>query len=376
MPGGSTGGRLRRDDAGAGRGALRHVRIAIATDAWTPQVNGVVTTLRCVGECLRAAGHEVRFLTPQLFRTIPCPTYPEIRLALAGRRRLARLLEAFQPEAIHIATEGPVGHAVRWYCLRRGLPFTTSYHTQFPQYLRLRFPVPLAASYAYLRRFHRPAARTLVATESVRRELIRHGFEHVVLWNRGVDSSLFRPRSKDFIADARPVAMYVGRVAVEKNLEDFLRLELPGSKYVVGDGPDLAMLRRKYPDVRFVGCQEGEVLASYIAAADVFVFPSRTDTFGLAMLEAMAAGVPVAAYPVTGPLDVVRHGETGFLHEDLATAVRQALTLDPAACVAYARTRTWTACADLLLDNLAPIDFASRPFTAEPAAAASRRGIE
>lgn len=361
---------------GAGRGALRHVRIAIATDAWTPQVNGVVTTLRRVGECLRAAGHEVLFVTPHLFRTIPCPTYPEIRLALAGRRRLARLLEAFQPEAVHIATEGPVGHAVRWHCLRRGLPFTTSYHTQFPQYLRLRFPVPVAASYAYLRRFHRPATRTLVATESVRRELIGRGFEHVVLWNRGVDSSLFRPRSKAFLADARPVAMYVGRVAVEKNLEDFLRLELRGSKYVVGTGPDLEMLRRKYPQVRFVGCKEGEVLASYVAAADVFVFPSRTDTFGLAMLEAMAAGVPVAAYPVTGPLDVVRHGETGFLHEDLATAVREALTLNPAACVAYARTRTWAACAELLLDNLAPIDFAGQPLAAEPAAAASRRGIE
>jgi glycosyltransferase involved in cell wall biosynthesis len=329
------------------------VRIVIATDAWTPQVNGVVTTLSRVGGCLRADGHEVLFVTPHMFPTVPCPTYPEIRLALAGGRRLRRALEEFQPEAIHIATEGPIGHAVRWYCLRRGLPFTTAYHTQFPQYLRLRFPIPESASYAYLRRFHRPAARTLVATESMRRELMSQRFEHVTLWNRGVDSSLFRPRDKAFIDDARPLAMYMGRVAVEKNLEDFLRLDLPGSKYVVGDGPDLEALRRKYPQVRFVGRKQGEELASYLAAADVFVFPSRTDTFGLSMLEAMAAGVPVAAYPVAGPVDVVRHGETGFLHEDLGVAVREALKIDPAACVAYARTRTWEACARLLLQNLA-----------------------
>jgi glycosyltransferase involved in cell wall biosynthesis len=327
------------------------------TDAWAPQVNGVVTTLGRVRDCLQAAGHQTLFITPQMFRTVPCPTYPEIRLALAGGSRLRTLVEGFRPEAIHIATEGPLGHAMRWYCLRRGLPFTTAYHTQFPQYLRLRFPLPLAVSYGYLRRFHRPAARTLVATESVRRDLIAHGFEHVVLWNRGVDSRLFRPRAKAFIDDARPVAMYVGRVAIEKNLEDFLRLDLPGSKYVVGAGPDLDMLRQRYPQVRFVGRKEGEELASYVAAADVFVFPSRTDTFGLSMLEAMAAGVPVAAYPVTGPLDVVRHGETGFLHEDLATAVREALKLDPAACVAYARIRTWKACTELLLSHLARFDF-------------------
>jgi len=331
------------------------MRILIVTDAWTPQVNGVVTTLSQVGDCLAKDGHDVLFVTPGRFRTIPCPTYPEIRLALFPRRRFRRLAEAFRPEAIHIATEGPLGHVARAYCLRRGLPFTSAYHTQFPQYLRLRFPIPERASYAYLRRFHRPAVRTLVPTETVRQELVRRGFEHVVLWSRGVDTELFHPRPKSFIQAPRPVAMYVGRVAVEKNLEAFLQLDLPGSKFVVGRGPALESLRRKYPRVHFVGFKSGEQLASYMAAADVFVFPSRTDTFGLTMLEAMASGVPVAAYPVTGPRDVVRHGETGFLHEDLRTAVLRALELDPAVCTAYARTCTWQACARQLLANLAPI---------------------
>lgn len=334
-----------------GGGALK---IAIITDAWMPQVNGVVTTLSRVGDSLTEAGHTVRFITPQGFRTVPCPTYPEIRLALCGPRRFARVLEDFDPDAIHVATEGPLGHLARSYCRRRRLPFTTAYHTQFPEYLRLRLPIPLAASYWYYRRFHRPAVRTLVPTQSLRERLAARGFEHLVLWSRGVDTELFHPRSKDFIADARPVAMYVGRVAVEKNLEAFLNLELPGSKYVVGAGPDLESLRARFPEVRFVGFKHGEELAAYVAAADVSVFPSRTDTFGLTMLEAMASGVPVAAYPVTGPLDVVRDGETGALHEDLGVAVRAALALDPRACIEFARERTWRACAEQLLAHLAP----------------------
>lgn len=330
------------------------MRILIVTDAWMPQVNGVVTTLSRVGRALVEDGHEVLFIAPDRFRTVPCPTYPEIRLALWPRRRFERLVRAFRPDAIHVATEGPLGHAARRYCLRHGLPFTSAYHTQFPQYLRLRFPIPLAVSHGYLRRFHRPAARTLVPTESVRRELVARGYEHVVLWSRGVDSELFHPRPKDFLRAPRPVAMYVGRVAVEKHLDAFLALDLPGSKYVVGQGPDLEMLRRKYPQARFVGAKFGEELAAYLAAADVFVFPSRTDTFGLTMLEAMASGVPVAAYPVTGPKDVVRHGETGILDEDLRAAVLRALELDPARCVAYARRYTWQACARQLLGYLAP----------------------
>lgn len=336
------------------------MRIMIVSDAWRPQVNGVVTTLSQVGESLRQAGHKVAFLTPERFRTVPCPSYPEIRLALLPGPVLKRRVEAYRPEAIHIATEGPLGMAARAWCLARGLPFTTAYHTQFPQYLRMRLPVPLPLSYAWLRRFHRPAAYTLVPTETVRTELIERGFEHVVLWSRGVDSRLFRPRSKAFIDDVRPVALYAGRVAVEKNLEAFLRLDLPGSKYVVGDGPDLAALKEKYPDVRFVGFQHGGDLASYVAAADVFVFPSRTDTFGLTMLEAMAAGVPVAAFPVTGPRDVVRHGVTGVLDEDLGQAVRGALQLDPAACIEHARRHTWEACAEQLLAYLQPLRLSRR----------------
>lgn len=332
------------------------MRILIATDAWAPQVSGVVTTLSKVGDCLREAGHELLFVTPKLFMTFPCPTYPEIRLAWVDRQWLGQLLESFQPEAVHIATEGPIGHAVRHFCLRQGWPFTTSYHTQFPQYLRLRLPLPTSISYAYLRRFHRPAARTLVATETIRQELDSHGFRNLALWGRGVDTELFRPRDKRFVQDGRPVAMYLGRVAVEKNLEDFLRLDMAGSKYVVGAGPDLEMLKRKFPEVRFVGSKGGEELAAWLAAADVLVFPSRTDTFGLVMLEAMAAGVPVAAYPVAGPLDVVRQGETGVLDEDLEIAVAGALELDPAACVAYARRQTWQASAERLLANLEPFE--------------------
>src|SRR5690606_10392702 len=264
------------------------VRLAIVTDAWKPQVNGVVTTLTHVGECLARAGHTIRFITPLDFRTVPCPTYPEIGLALRPGSKLRALLDAFTPECIHIATEGPLGWAARAYCLRRGLPFTSAYHTQFPQYLRLRAPIPLRLSYALLRRFHNAAARTLVATQSVYDELSERGFRNLVLWPRGVDASVFKPYDKAFLPDPRPIALYVGRVAVEKNIEAFLRLSLPGTKIVVGDGPDLERLRSQYPQVRFVGYRRGKELARYYAAADLFVFPSRTDTFGLTMLEAMA----------------------------------------------------------------------------------------
>ena len=330
------------------------MRVAIVTDAWSPQVNGVVTTLTRVGESLTGWGHEVRFITPREFPTVPLPTYPEIPLSLMPRRRLARLLEAFRPEAVHIATEGPLGHAARRCCLRRRLPFTTAYHTQFPRYVRMRAPVPMAWTYAWLRRFHRPAVRTMVATPSMAKELEAWGFAHVAVWSRGVDTGLFRPRDKGFLDLPRPVSMYVGRVAVEKNLEDFLALDIPGTKVVVGEGPDTAELAARHPEVRFVGYRYGEDLARHVAAADVFVFPSRSDTFGLTMLEAMACGVPVAAYPVTGPVDVVRDGVTGALDEDLGRAVERALTLSPQDCVAHARARTWEHCARQFLDYLAP----------------------
>lgn len=328
------------------------MRIAIVTDAWRPQTNGVVRTLSTTAEQLRAAGHDVQVFEPSQFRTFALPTYPEIRLAWFPYRRLGAMLAQFDPEAIHIATEGTLGAAARKWCLRRHRPFSTSYHTQFPEYIRARAPIPLAVSYALLRRFHGAAQCTMVATAQMQRTLESRGFRNIVRWTRGVDVDLFRPREKSVLPLPRPIAMYVGRVAVEKNIEAFLELSLPGTKVVVGDGPEREQLERRYPDVMFVGYQHGEELAAHVAAADVFVFPSRTDTFGLVLLEAMACGVPVAAYPVTGPIDVVRDGVTGALDEDLQAATLRALKLDPRACRAYAMENTWTLATQQFVANL------------------------
>jgi glycosyltransferase involved in cell wall biosynthesis len=317
------------------------MKIAIATDAWQPQINGVARTLGQTAAHLTGLGHEVRFITPQDFATCPCPTYPSIRLALFPQRGAMRALFEFRPHAIHIATEGPIGHAVRSLCGRLALPFTTSYHTQFPEYVRARFPLPVDWSYAYLRRFHDRAVRTMVATQSMRLQLERRGFKNLAVWARGVDCDAFHPGPKSFLSGRRPIAMYMGRVSAEKNIEAFLNLDLPGSKYVVGDGPDLEQLRSRYRDVRFVGQKIGEELTAHVAAADVFVFPSLTDTFGLVLLEAMACGVPVAAFPVAGPVDVVQQGRTGVLDHDLRQAVLGALALNPADCVDYARRHSW-----------------------------------
>lgn len=331
------------------------MRIVIVSDAWEPQINGVVTTLRRTCAELATLGHTAEVIGPDRFRTLPCPGYPSIRLALWPGPRLARLLDELAPDAIHIATEGPLGLAARHHCLRHGFSFTTAYHTQFPEYLALRTPIPLRWSYAAVRRFHAAAARTMVATASQQVVLEQHGFTHLVRWSRGVDTALFRPGVKDFLQLPRPIAIYVGRVAVEKNLDAFLELDLPGSKVVVGDGPALADLRERHPDAHFTGFKQGEELVRHLAAADVFVFPSRTDTFGLVLLEAMACGVPVAAYPVTGPLDVVQPGVTGVLHEDLALAAQQALQLDPAACVAQAKACSWRNATLQFLNNLTPL---------------------
>ncbi|MGH8652775.1 MAG: glycosyltransferase family 4 protein [Gammaproteobacteria bacterium] len=326
------------------------MRIAIVTDAWDPQVNGVVTTYRNVARQLSNLGHEVCLLTPEGFNTIPCPSYPSIRLAVFPKQGVWRRLAEFRGQAIHIATEGPLGHAARAFCVRHKTSFSTSFHTQFPEYLRLRAPVPIPWSYAYLRRFHARAKRTLVATPSQLERLRGWGFKHLAIWDRGVDVEIFRPTDKNGLLDVpRPIAMYMGRIAVEKNIEDFLRLDLSGSKIVIGDGPDREKLSQRFPQVRFLGQKLGRDLAAHLACADVLVFPSRTDTYGLVMLEAMACGVPVAAYPVTGPTDLIRQGVTGSLDQDLKKAVTQALQLNPDDCVAFVQNRSWKACAERFL---------------------------
>jgi glycosyltransferase involved in cell wall biosynthesis len=342
------------------------VKLALVTDAWHPQTNGVVRTLVSTVERLRAENVTVEVISPQGFRSIPCPTYPEIRLSLFARGRVARRLEAFDPDAVHIATEGPLGMAARSWCLAHSAQFTTAYHTQFPEYLRARLPVPLCASYAFLRWFHGAASRTLVATPAMRRQLEARGFGNLSIWSRGVDVELFRPRDKAALDLPRPIWLYVGRVAVEKGIEDFLELELPGTQLVVGDGPARPSLERRYPRARFVGFKHGEELATHFAASDVFVFPSRTDTFGLVLLEAMACGLPVAAYPVTGPIDVVAHGVTGILDENLRAAALRALHLDPQACRAHAMRYTWEASTRQFLNELArsgPAHLLDRPAT-------------
>jgi glycosyltransferase involved in cell wall biosynthesis len=317
------------------------MKLAIVTDAWRPQVNGVVTTLSRTSATLAALGHEVEVFSPDGHYTIPCPTYPEIRLALLPRKRLGDALERYDPDAIHVATEGPLGMSAVGHCRASELAFTTSYHTQFPQYVRKRVPIPEEWTYALLRRHHGFARRTLVATEQQRRELVAHGFRNVVLWSRGVDTQLFRPRGREHLKLPRPVFVYLGRVAVEKNIGAFLDLSLQGTKVVIGDGPDRAALEARYRDAVFLGYRFGTQLAEALSSADVFVFPSRTDTFGLVMLEAMACGTPVAAYPVTGPIDVVRPGVTGALDEDLGKAALAALTIDRDGCRREARGYTW-----------------------------------
>jgi glycosyltransferase involved in cell wall biosynthesis len=333
------------------------MRIILVSDAWYPQTNGVVHTLTETVAWLERFGHQVRMVTPDQFRSVPCPTYPEIRIALMPYLSLARRIDAWHPQALHIATEGPLGWAARRYCIRRGLRFTTSYHTQFPQYLQMRAPVPLWFSYGVLRQFHRRATRCMVSTDTVSEELAKRGFQNIARWRRGVDTELFRPRDKQFLSLPRPIAAYVGRVAVEKNVEAFLRMPWQGSKLVIGDGPERQRLHAKYPAAVFAGYRFGEDLATHLAAADILVFPSRTDTFGLVNLEAMACGVPVAAFPVTGPRDVVRDGVTGALDEDLERAAQRALKIDPVSCRNYALTSGWDVCTRQFETNLVALRF-------------------
>ena len=344
------------------------MRILVATDPWHPQVNGVVRTLAMMAEAAKEFGDEVSFLTPESFRTFAMPSYPDLRLALPGPSKTARLIEAARPDSIHIATEGPIGLLVRRYCRKHALAFTTSFHTRFPEYISARLPIPESWIWAALRRFHGPSQAVMAATPALAAELRQRGFRNVVLWPRGVDAKLFHPRAVD-LGLPRPVFVCVGRVAVEKNLEAFLDLDLPGTKLIVGDGPARASLARRYPQAVFLGARQGEELAQAYAASDVFVFPSRTDTFGLVLLEALASGLPVAAFPVTGPRDVIGAEPVGVLDEDLRTACLKALKIAPQACLEFAAKHTWEASARAFVDQMADIrhaDPASEAVEFEP----------
>jgi len=332
------------------------MKILLASDAWPPQVNGVVRTMMSVMRELEATGHTVTTLTPDRFRTIPCPFYKEIRLALNPMGKVGRIIEEAAPDAIHIVTEGPIGIATRRWCLDAGYQFTTAYHTRFPEYLAVRCLAPRRLTYSLLRRFHAPSRGVMVATESVRNELAARGFANLVPWGRGVDPSLFDPTMRDELPEfERPIFLYVGRVAQEKNLPAFLGLNLPGSKLVVGEGPALASLRRRFPEAHFLGRRENATLARLYASADVFVFPSRTDTFGLVMLEALASGLPVAAYPVPGPLDVIKGSGVGVLDNNLRRAALAALDIPRAHCREHALSFSWNKCAQQFLDRLSPV---------------------
>ncbi|MDE2112401.1 MAG: glycosyltransferase family 1 protein [Alphaproteobacteria bacterium] len=330
------------------------LKVLIVTDAWSPQVNGVVRTLEMLGRDLRALGHEVHYATPEGRFTLPLPTYSEIRLAIFPRGALEREFREFAPDAIHIATEGTLGMSARTICLKYNIPFTTSFHTRFPEYVRARFPfIGEETVYNFLRWFHQPATAMMVATPSLKRELESRNFRNVRIWSRGVDTELFRPIPGTSLPFPKPVWLYVGRIAVEKNIEAFLKLDLPGTKVLIGDGPARYALERAYPAAKFLGPKIGEPLAEAYAASDVFVFPSRTDTFGLVILEALACGTPVAAYPVQGPLDVVNGAPVAVLDEDLEKACRAALAIPREATRAFALTQSWRACTQQFLLNLA-----------------------
>ncbi|MGJ4972963.1 MULTISPECIES: glycosyltransferase family 1 protein [unclassified Bradyrhizobium] len=329
------------------------MRILIATDAWHPQVNGVVRTLTSLARAAAGLGADITFLTPEGFPSFGVPTYPGLRLAMTNGREIARRIEAAAPDAIHIATEGTVGWAVRRYCLRHGLPFTTSYTTRFPEYVAVRTGIPDAVGYWVMRRFHDAAAMTMVATNSLKQDLASRGFKRLGFWTRGVDTKLFNPDAPVALDLPRPVFMTVGRVAVEKNLEAFLALDLPGSKVVIGNGPQKAELERRFPAAHFLGEKTGNDLTAHMAAADVFVFPSLTDTFGVVQLESLACGTPVAAFPVTGPLDVIADHPIGAIDWDLRAACLKALTMSRETCRAFALDRSWENSARQFIGNLA-----------------------
>lgn len=332
-------------------------RILIATDAWHPQVSGVVRTLDTTAALLRQWGHAVEVVEPSSYPAFPVPFYPEIPFSLPRPGRVYERVWDFRPDHVHISTEGPLGLWVRWMCRRMGWRFTTSYHTRFPEYLNHLVWVPESITYQFLKWFHDGASAMMVATPSLERELIERGFTPPIRrWSRGVDLDVFRPRARGELGYKRPVLLYVGRVSHEKGIDDFLKLDLPGAKFVVGDGPARAALERQYPSAVFYGYRKGQELGELYAAADLFVFPSKTDTFGVVVIEALASGLPVAAYPVTGPADIITNEKLGALDDDLGIAVERALANgDPAACIAEGRKYTWDVCTRQFLDHLVPI---------------------
>lgn len=335
------------------------MRIAVITDAWHPQINGVVTTLVNLSKALEALGHTVQFFHPGMFRTYPCPGYPDVGLAFLCGPKLRPLLKNFRPDAVHIATEGAVGYAARRYCRHKGLVYTTAFHSRFPEYLNMRVGFPMVFSNNYIRWFHRKSESVMVSTPSLHKELEGRGFRNIKLWPRGVDTERFTPGDKAFLKYERPIFLYAGRVAIEKNIVDFLNLDLPGTKVVVGDGPLKQTLQRRYPRVHFAGYKLESELVSYMTAADAFVFPSRTDTYGLVMLEALACGTPVAAYPVPGPIDVIQDPRVGELNEDLGAAAIRCLSLDTKDCRRYALDFSWNNSARQFVENLARIKLPS-----------------
>lgn len=329
------------------------MRVLIVTDAWKPQVNGVVRTLDSTTSHLRMMGHQVEMVTPLGCKSIPCPTYKEISLAISPSRLVKNSFDQFRPEVIHIATEGPLGWSARRFCKKNNLQFTTSFHTQFPEYIHARTKIPTGWTYKVLRRFHSLARQVMVTTLSMEKKLSSAGFKNLTKWSRGVDTHLFRPQSRGYLG-SKPQLLYVGRVAVEKNLEAFLDMNIDAHKIVVGDGPQRPDLKLKYPEVDFVGAKFGDELVQYYSMADAFVFPSKTDTFGLVMLEALACGTPVAAYPVEGPVDVIQSSEIGCLNNDLKKATLMALTKSRKKCRSYALEYSWEKCTKQFFNNLLP----------------------
>lgn len=329
------------------------MKILIATDAWTPQVSGVVRSLQHLLCELEMLGHEAHLISPNDFPNLPCPSYPEIPLSLVTKYKIRKYLIESSFDSIHIATEGPIGFATRAACKDLGLCFTSAYHTKFPEYLHSRWRIPTTWTLRALRWFHSASEAVMVATPGLKKELSSQGFKNLKIWSRGVDIDLFKPQERSSaFTGAGPHLLYVGRVAVEKNLEEFLELDIQGTKHIVGDGPQLSSLKRKFPDCHFYGSKSGQELARFYCSADVFVFPSKTDTFGLVLLEALASGTPIAAFPVCGPIDVIGNAPVGALHHDLSIAIQMALKISREDCRQFAEKHSWRKCSEQFIENL------------------------